>query len=53
MFTLYLRILVKESHAELRKCAGSMKGLRLYGFTVKLDYYKVKFLYLKRSDKNK
>lgn len=27
-------ILVKESHAKLRKCAGSMKGLRLYGFTV-------------------
>lgn len=54
MFTLYLQcILVKESHAKLRKCAGSMKGLRLHGFTVKLDYYKVKFLYLKRSDKNK
>lgn len=45
-------ILVKESHAKLRKSAGSMKGLRLYGFTVKLDYYKVKILYLKRSDKN-
>lgn len=52
-FVYLIFILVKEPQAKLKKYAGLMKGLRLYRFTVKLDYYKAKILNLKRSDKNK
>lgn len=52
-YVYFIFIFVKEFYVKLRKCVGLMKGLCLYGFIVKLDYYKVKILYFKWLDENK